>query len=293
MLRNAAILLFMLSLVAILVVRVPLPHRRTLALGAFGRGPTVVLVHGLGSSAEHWLPMARDLARDHRVVLVELPGHGLAAMPATLSLDEAAAGLDDAIRSECEGPVVLVGHSAGGLVAAQEALRNPARVRALVLVETALKPQLDAPSREGLLDALEHDYAGTLRANYQSFGRDSVQGAELFAGAARVAPAAMKAWIRLAITTDLSQSIEALHAPLLVVLSTRSWPAGEPWSACADTLGYAAVPGARAARVEQTGHFVMLDRPAELAGLVRRFEHDAGSPMMASLARPAAGTAGR
>lgn len=285
MLRRLAILLLAFAAVALLALRAPVASRHTTALGAFGRGPTIVLVHGLGSSAAHWLPMARDLARDHRVVLVELPGHGIAPMPDGLSLDGAAGALDDAIRSECDGPVVLVGHSVGGLVAAAEALRDPDRVRALVLVETALRPQLDGPACAELVAALDRDYRGTLRESYMGFGRDSAQGAALYAEASNLDPAAMKTWIRLAITTDLSRRVGALKAPLLVVLSSRSWPEGEDWRACADTLGYAAVPGATPVRVERTGHFVMLDRPPLLADVIRRFEHGMAPPAFAAIAR--------
>jgi pimeloyl-ACP methyl ester carboxylesterase len=283
MIRRLLILLAVLAAVAFLAVRVPGMSRRTTALGAFGHGPTVVLVHGLGSSAEHWLPVARDLARDHRVVLVELPGHGLAEMPGDLSLAEAARQLDDAIRSECDGPVVLVGHSVGGLVAAEEALRHPERVRALVLVETALRPQMDATARAGLLAALDRDYRGTLRESYESFGRDSAQGAALYAEAARLDPAAMKTWIRIAVSTDLSHDVAALRTPLLVVLSARSWPDGEAWTACADTLGYGAVRGATPVRVERTGHFVMLDRPPLVAGVIRNFERGSAPQVVATL----------
>ena len=283
--RRLAILLFAFAAVALLALRAPVAPRRTTALGAFGRGPTVVLVHGLGSSASHWLPVARDLARDHRVVLVELPGHGLAPMPGELSLEDAARELDLAILSECDGPVVLVGHSVGGLVAVAEALRDPDRVRALVLVETVLRPQLDSPACAELIAALDRDYRGTLRESYMAFGRDSAQGAALFAEALNLDPAAMKTWIRLAITTDLSRRVAALRAPLLVVLSSRSWPDGETWRTCADTLGYAAVPGATPVRIERTGHFVMLDRAPLLADVIRRFEHGMAPQAFAAVAR--------
>ena len=285
MFRRLSIALFVLALLALLTGRVPAGARRTSALGAFGRGPTVVLVHGLGSSAEQWLPMARDLARDHRVVLVELPGHGLAEMPERLSLEDAAASLDRALAAECTGPVVLVGHSVGGLVATEEALRSPGRVRALVLVETALRPQFSAEERVQLFSALEHDYRATLRENYMSFGRDSAQGLALFEQATLIEPAVMKEWIRLAVTADLTSAVTALRVPTLAVFSARSWPEGEAWGPCADTLGFGAAPGVSPVRVTRTGHFVMLDRPALLAGLVRRFERDSGPPIIAALDR--------
>lgn len=256
----------------------PAPH----ALGAFGHGPAVVLVHGLGSQATEWLPVARSLARDHRVVLVELPGHGLARMPNALTLDEAARSLDREIAEQGAEPVVLVGHSVGGLIALAEALRSPARVRALVLVETALRPQAGPQERVALFAALEHDFRGTLRATYEAFGRDSAQGARLWAQASTVDSGVMKAWIPLAVASDLSGRLRELRVPLLVVLSDRSWPRDEPWPACAESLGYAGATSVRAVRIAGSGHFVMLDEPALVAGAIRRFLRDSSVPVLAS-----------
>ena len=286
MLRRFLLAAIPLCALALLLGRQARVEPRTSALGAFGSGPTVVLVHGLGSTPEHWLPMARDLARDHRVVLTELPGHGLAAMPRPLTLAGAALALERAIAAETDEPVVLVGHSVGGLVAAAEALRSPGRVRALVLVETALRPQVTPGERDGLLAALDRDYAATLREAYVPFGRDSAQGAALFAQAATQDSAAMKAWIRLALTEDLSAAVERLGVPLLVVLSERSWADGESWQQCADALGYARAPRVTPVRVVGTGHLVMLDRPQLLAGLVRRFTQPGGEAVAAADGTP-------
>ena len=281
MTRRFALTAVSLAALALLILHAPTPPRRTVALGSMGHGPAVVLVHGLGSGAEHWLSVARNLARDHRVVFVELPGHGVAEMPGALTVDGAAEGLDRAIAAECDEPVVLVGHSVGGLVAMAEALRSPQRVRALVLVETALRPQVSDGERDGLLAALDRDYRGTLRANYSAFGRDSVQGAALFASAARLDSVAMRSWIRFAVTADLSGRAAALRMPLLVVLSDRSWPDGQAWAACADTLGYAGSHDVTPVRVPGVGHFIMLDRPALLADLIRRFARGTGAPTLA------------
>jgi pimeloyl-ACP methyl ester carboxylesterase len=244
---------------------------RPSASGAFGRGPAIVLVHGLGSRAEHWLPTARLLARRHRVVLVDLPGHGLSEMPEPLTLEHAAQALDLALASEAPVPCILVGHSVGGLVAATEALDHPERVRGLVLIETALKPQIVGAERAALLEALGRDYAGIVRSVYESFGRDSAQGAALYDEVAKLDPAMVKPWIRLALTSDLSGRAKAFTVPMLVVLAARSWPAGEPWSTTAAALGYAGVPRLHSARIDDAGHFVMLDHPDVLARLIEGF----------------------
>ena len=249
--------------------------------GAFGRGPVIALVHGLGSRAEHWLPAARLLARHHRVVLVDLPGHGQSAMPQPFSLERAAQALDLALKREGPQPLVLVGHSLGGLVAAAEACDHPGRVRALVLVETALRPQVDGQERAAVLEALQKDYQGLVRDAYRAFGRDSAQGEALYREVAAMDPAVIKPWIRLAFSADLSARLARLQCPLLVVLAPRSWPEGEPWPVTAAALGYAAAPQVRPVRLEGCGHFVMLDRPATLARLIARFADQPAAPPLA------------
>jgi pimeloyl-ACP methyl ester carboxylesterase len=238
---------------------------------AFGHGPTIVLVHGLGSRPEHWLPVARLLAHDHRVVLVGLPGHGESRMPQPFSLARAAQALENALDAESKEPVVLVAHSIGGLVAATVAIEHPGRVRALVLVETMLRPQVTVDERDAILRGLETDYQGVLRHAFLSFGRDSAQGFELYRSAATEDSANMKQWIRLALTADFAQRAAGLVMPVLAVMAPHTWPLDESWAQTARATGYDHVPELHPARIEHCGHFVMLDQPRELARLIARF----------------------
>jgi pimeloyl-ACP methyl ester carboxylesterase len=81
----------------------------------------------------------------------------------------------------------------------------------------------------------------------------------------------VKPWIRLATSADLSAAAAALQPPTLAVLAERSWPKGEPWSETARALGYDRIPRLEPLRIEGCGHFVMLDRPVELADAIARF----------------------
>lgn len=252
--------------------------------GAIGRGPSVVLVHGLGSRSTHWLPLTRDLARDHRVVAADLPGHGLASMPLRLRLEDAAEALGRVIAAEPE-PVVLVGHSVGGLVATAAALRSPERVRALVLIETSLKPVTTPAERAELRAALDHDFRGTVASVYRSFGRDSAQGDMLAREVAGLDPAMLRPWIELALETDLSQAAASLTCPVLTVVAPRTWPESEPWADCARALGLERIRGMSVLRLPQGGHFVLLDDPHGIADAIRRFDGRVpASPAVAALA---------
>ncbi|GAA1912758.1 alpha/beta hydrolase [Microbacterium aoyamense] len=77
----------------------------------------VVLVHGIRTSATMWRAQVAHLeARGHGVTAVDLPGHG-SRMQEEFTLDGALATIDAAVRdAAARGPVLLAGHSMGGLV---------------------------------------------------------------------------------------------------------------------------------------------------------------------------------
>jgi len=100
-------------------------------------GPRVVFVHGLFGQGRNWSTVARSLAAaPRRVTTLDLPDHG--ASPRSERVDYLAMAEQLADELEHLGePVVLVGHSMGGKVAMQLALRRPELLRGLVVVDIA------------------------------------------------------------------------------------------------------------------------------------------------------------
>ncbi len=114
-------------------------------------GPGVVLLHNGGTSHSIWRHQVADLADDHRVVAVDLPGFGAAPRPprpidlaAHVELVLALIDHDDLT------PVTLVGNCMGAAIAAGVAARRPDAVHALVLIN----PLTDATFRAGGLGLL-------------------------------------------------------------------------------------------------------------------------------------------
>ena len=114
------------------------PRSRTSHGAAFvdaGRGEPVVLIHGVGLRLEAWAPQIDSLAATHRVIAVDLPGHGesspigqgsgLAAFVEwfTSTLDDL--GLDS---------VNVAGHSMGALIAGGSAVTAPERTRRVAML---------------------------------------------------------------------------------------------------------------------------------------------------------------
>jgi len=105
--------------------------------------PGLVLVHGFGGAKEDFGDHLEVLARDHRVVVFDHRGHGESAGPddaSAYSLDRLAR--DTLAVADAFGldHFRLLGHSMGGMVAQRVVLREPERVDALVLMDTAPGP---------------------------------------------------------------------------------------------------------------------------------------------------------
>lgn len=106
-----------------------------------GTGSPLLLVHSATSGASGWMPILPALARNHRVLAVDLPGHGLADPFDYTGVDLLELGprfLRDILDSLELQTVDLVANSTGGLFSALLAIDNPARTSRLVLVGAPL-----------------------------------------------------------------------------------------------------------------------------------------------------------
>lgn len=103
-----------------------------------GDGPPLVLVHGLGGAASNWNQLVPALARRHRLLVPDLPGHGgSSALPAVSGLGAFADRVALVAARERMLPAAVVGHSLGGAIALRWTLRRPRDVTALVLAASA------------------------------------------------------------------------------------------------------------------------------------------------------------
>lgn len=103
---------------------------------AAGQGPLVVLLHGAGDNAGGWSAVAPKLTAAHRVVVLDLAGHG-ESQPRTgpIRVQDVVDGLDAVLRAEsASGPATLVGNSLGAWVAFLEGAAHPERVARIVAI---------------------------------------------------------------------------------------------------------------------------------------------------------------
>jgi len=112
--------------------------------------PTVVLLAGAGNWSSYWALVQPALAKHTRVVSYDSQGTGWSDFgPADRGLNQDAYELAQLLKGlKIDGPLILVGHSLGGLVAHTFAVRYPERVRGVVFVDSST-PDLHLNFRDG------------------------------------------------------------------------------------------------------------------------------------------------
>ncbi len=107
-----------------------------LAVVMSGKGPRIVLIHGVGLRAEAWNAQIDALSRHHEVLAPDLPGHcasdALPVAPGLRAYSERIARLVDQ-------PAVLVGHSMGAMIALDMAGRYPKQVQGVAALNAIFK----------------------------------------------------------------------------------------------------------------------------------------------------------
>ncbi|MFA6576244.1 MAG: alpha/beta fold hydrolase [Nocardioides sp.] len=98
-------------------------------------GPLVAFCHGLFGQGKNWTAVAKSLAADHRVLLIDMPNHGRSDWHDRVDYLDMADEV--ATLFSADDPVALVGHSMGGKAAMVLALRHPELVERLCVVDIA------------------------------------------------------------------------------------------------------------------------------------------------------------
>lgn len=104
-----------------------------------GKGDLIVLVHGYTGAKENWLPIIGKLAKNNRVIAVDLPGWGENTPKADQDYGPVAQSkrLSAFLQSENPPVALLVGHSMGGMISGLLSVDHPDLVQRLVLMSSA------------------------------------------------------------------------------------------------------------------------------------------------------------
>ena len=249
------------------------------AFQRIGKGPGILLIHGFGGNKEVWSGVAGELARDHTVLSVDLPGSGGSPGPTVVDgrADFGALAKDLAalVRKEGLMPCLVVGHSMGGPIAARAVLEDPTAFRGLVLVDSFLGAIPEA-YLEPTAVALTGDPDQTLTVFFNLMTSSTTQTRRTVAEAVRVPVPVLQAYLR-AMTRDTLAGRQAhLRLPVLQLASgpREADPAKE--AAILAQYGFKDLPAFRIIHFPTTKHWIMWDAAEAFSVAVRAFEAGLG-----------------
>jgi 3-oxoadipate enol-lactonase len=235
--------------------------------------PPILLLHELGGSSASWQPAIPRLAAERRVLAVDLRGAGRSEKPpGPFELADQADDLEDLLRALNAGPVDIVGAALGSLVAALLAMRQPDRVRRLMMCAVA-----------GEMAGTTARYLEQRAARVRQVGMRGVADASLANAFPDTHAAARSAYRAIYLANDPYAYAEmslalarlclqpeewgAIRAPPMVVSGAHDfiWPP-DLGRHVADL-----VPGARFIELSDAGHFPHMQTPDALARLALDF----------------------
>lgn len=240
--------------------------------------PPVVLLHGYSADRVVWVRFARQLLRDHRVVVPELAGHGRTGFTsgADHSAPAQAARVESLLDRLGIDEAHVAGNSMGGFVAATLAVEHPHRVRSLLLSD-AVGVASPEPSEAELL----------IREGRNPFLLDSVADFPTFYAMTMARPPFLPGFLRAAVAADyvarreelaeiftdfhgvdtLDERLHEVGVPTLVVWGEQDRLV-HPSTARVWSQGIA---GARTLSYPDLGHMPMLEAPRRTATDYRAF----------------------
>lgn len=239
-----------------------------------GQGETVLLLHGLGSSALEWEPQVEALARHRRVIAFDARGHGRSDKPpgpySIALFRQDAARLLEALAA---APAHVVGFSLGGMVAFDLAVHRPELVRSLVIVNSGPEFLLrGAAARLWLWLRLLRVRLRGMRSMGAAIARETLPRPEQAALRERVAelwshndPRAYCASLRALPGWSVAEALPRIAVPTHVITADADYTSVAYKRAWAERM-----PTARVEVIPDTRHLLPAENPAALRAALGR-----------------------
>jgi pimeloyl-ACP methyl ester carboxylesterase len=232
------------------------------------RGELLLFIHGAGSNGNTWHRQLAAFSDQHSPLAFDFPGHGRSGGTEGLkSIDAYRDGLGAFIDTLHLRPSVLVGRSMGGAIALAYALAQPQRVRGVVLVATAARFELPQTTLETWKNVM-------LGRAQQPFSTDAFSPQADFA-------VMREAWMEQVKTDprvryydfvacnafDITAQLGMIEVPTLIIAGRDDTITPLERS----EVLHQGIPGSQLVVIDNAGHTVPAEKPAELNAAVSEF----------------------
>ncbi len=232
---------------------------------------TLVFIHGAGGSRTSWRLQEDYFSRQFNCYIIELPGHGAAQGPGAQEIKGYALWIKGALDELKASSPFVIGHSMGGAIAMDLALRFPALPKGLVLVSTGARLR----TLPDILDGIKKAFPVTVRIiSERSFAQQAPAEMKQAAVAEMMknSPDVLYGDFSACDHFDVMDKVQTIHKPTLVICGDQDTATPIKYSRyLADKIA-----GARLEVIAGAGHRVMLEQPVEFNKRLEAFFSSVG-----------------
>ncbi|MGE5701274.1 MAG: alpha/beta fold hydrolase [Clostridia bacterium] len=253
-----------------------LSNQRTIAYKDEGKGVPLVLLHGFCGSHAYWDMVLPELAKQYRVLVPDLPGHGQSSIPEDMeTIEQMADWLHEMLNALAVTQATLIGHSLGGYITLAFAERYGELLKRFGLVHSTSLPDSadamkarDASSEKVKAEGIHALIDGLVPklfapANLERMEQEVQRTKEIgYATSPKGAIAVLQAMKNRPDRTDV---LSSTSLPVLLVAGEHDQviPKEKTFTVTRDTVSHAVLNTA--------GHMGMLESPAQLVEVLRGF----------------------
>lgn len=245
-----------------------------LAVYELGSGPATLLWPSLYVDHQSLLPLANELARTRRCILLDGPGHGQSAVPdRRYTLWDCGRATEEVLDALGIPAVDWIGNAWGGHVGLCVAITSPARVRSLTVVGSpmeALPRSMRLQSRLGLgmMKLGARDFVGKLIAKAMISPASPAEHHEVVRRCIRESPGIALAVHSISLARpDFRPELSRVTVPTLFIAGGDD----AMWKPEVATRDAALLPDGRCVTVPAAAHLAPLERPVETAAAITSF----------------------
>lgn len=243
-----------------------------------GKGPTVVLIHGMGLNRDMWDWQLAPLTQRFRVIRYDLLGHGDSAdPPADCGMDHLVAQLDGLLEHLQVQRCALVGFSLGGMIVRAYALAHPGRAAALAILNSAhdrneaeragMRERLDRAVRLGHVATIDTALARWFTEGFAERRPDVLERVRHWMAANDPAVYPLVYRVLAEGDADLATSIAAIRCPTLVLACEEDHGNSPDMARRMAAL----IPDARTAIIPGLRHMALAEDPAAVSDVLVPF----------------------
>lgn len=228
----------------------------------------LVLIHGLGASAEIWQTIEPYLANSFQLHVYELHGHGTTDPLDDPTIQTETVALREWIESRELVYPTLVGHGLGGMIALQYAFDHPGDVDRLIVIDAGPRQLASDEQKAEIAQSLLDDYDRFVASHFVNISHDPQVCEQAIDWALRTDATTFTSLLLSSFDWDLTEDLPRQSVPMLVIGSASYLPEQGYERHFLEQYGYASARVLSFKRIEDTGHYLMLEKPTYLASVL-------------------------